>query len=111
MQSNTEDHRRVNRKKDYVGLAWQSNFRPNRSLGIWYTDLALIALKAKDGSADGGEGEVASSCPSSWLKEHTRFSPLPTTLMSRAAAGGGGGGGGGGSTAAVPTLAAAREAW
>ena len=95
-------------------MAWQPNFRPNRSLEIVQTDLALIALNAKDGSTDGGEGEVASSCPSSWLKVLTRFSPLPTTLMSRAAAGGGGGGGGrggGGSTAAVPTLAAAREAW
>ena len=73
-----------------------------------------MALNAKDGSADGGEGEATSSCPSSWLNEHSRLSPLPTTLVSRAAAGGGGGGGGGsggGSTAAVPTLAAAREAW
>ena len=81
---------------------------------ILYTDLALMALNAKDGSADGGEGEATSSCPSSWLNEHSRLSPLPTTLVSRAAAGGGGGGGGGsggGSTAAVPTLAAAREAW
>ena len=52
-------------------------------LDILYTDLALIDLYAEDGSADGGEGEMASSCPSSWLKEVNLLSPLPTDTTRR----------------------------
>ena len=77
---------------------------------------------------DGGEEEVgdgASPClsslslstslppsPSSWQKVGRRLAFLPTNLTDRDdTVGGGGGGGGGGGTGAVPTLAAAREAW
>ena len=52
-------------------------------LDILYNDLALIALYAEAGSADGGEGEMASSCPSSWLKEVNLLSPLPTDTTRR----------------------------
>ena len=52
-------------------------------LDILYNDLALIALYAEAGSADGGEGEMASSCPSSWLKVVNLLSPLPTDTTRR----------------------------
>ena len=52
-------------------------------LEILYTDLALIDLYAEAGSADGGEGEMASSCPSSWLKVVNLLSPLPTDTTRR----------------------------
>ena len=52
-------------------------------LDILYNDLALIALYAEAGSADGGEGEMESSCPSSWLKEVNLLSPLPTDTTRR----------------------------
>ena len=53
--------------------------------------------------------------PSSWQKVGRRLAFLPTNLIKRVVTadggGGGGGGGGGAGTGAVPTLAAAREAW
>ena len=52
-------------------------------LDILYNDLALIALYAEAVSADGGEGEMESSCPSSWLKEVNLLSPLPTATTRR----------------------------
>ena len=59
-------------------------------LDIVYNDLALIALYAEAGSADGGEGEMESSCPSSWLKEVNLLSPLPTDTTRRCPSAAGG---------------------
>ena len=59
-------------------------------LDILYTDLALIDLYAEAGSADRGEGEMASSCPSSWLKEVNLLSPLPTDTTRRCPSAAGG---------------------
>ena len=39
---------------------------------ILYTQDEYIDLYADAVSADGGEGDLASSCPSSWLKEVER---------------------------------------
>ena len=48
-----------------------------------YIDLYDIDSYTEAESTDGGEGEVASSCPSSWLKEVNLLSPLPTDTTRR----------------------------
>ena len=50
---------------------------------ILYTEDEYTDLYTEDASLDGGEGEVASSCPSSWLKEVNLLSPLPTDTTRR----------------------------
>ena len=47
-----------------------------------YIDLYDLSYTEAE-STDGGEGEVASSCPSSWLKEVNLLSPLPTDTTRR----------------------------
>ena len=88
---------------------------------VLYTTLAGVG----DDGGEEGASDGASPCltslqlstslppsPSSWQKVGRRLAFLPTNLTDRAnTVDGGGGGGGGGGTGAVPTLAAAREAW
>ena len=92
-------------------------------MGRFTLTFGVVGVGGGDGEEE--EGDWASPCltsfsfltslppsPSSWQKVGRRLAFLPTNLTDRDdTVDGGGGGGGGGGTGAVPTLAAAREAW